>query len=198
MTFTFWRNSTDNPFLPSRGTRFRLSAQYAGGVLAGNLSYQKYMSQYTWYQKLLGPMVLRFHQTLGLVDGLDRPGQVPDQERFRLGGNRVNPLRGYHDYSVVPDGNTSYLGGRSMTTGTVEVVLGISNSVQVIMPFFDFGDTWNSMAEADFTTLKRSIGFGARIEIPLIGVMGFDWGYPLDPEPGDDKGRFHFKMGTDF
>ncbi len=198
MTFTFWRNSTDNPFLPSRGTRFRLSAQYAGGLLAGNLSYQKYMSQYTWYQKLLGPMVLRFHQTLGLVDGLDRPGQVPDQERFRLGGNRVNPLRGYHDYSVVPDGNTSYLGGRSMTTGTVEVVLGISNSVQVIMPFFDFGDTWNSMAEADFTTLKRSIGFGARIEIPLMGVMGFDWGYPLDPEPGDDKGRFHFKMGTDF
>ena len=28
--------------------------------------------------------------------------------------------------------------------------------------------------------------------------LGFDWGYPLDPAPGDDKGRFHFKMGTDF
>lgn len=198
MTFTFWRNSTDNPFLPSKGTRFRVSAQFAGGLLGGNLNYQKYMNQYTWYQRLLGPLVLRFHQTLGLVDGLDRPGQVPDQERFRLGGNRINPLRGYHDYSVVPVGNSSFLGGRAMTTGTVEVVLGVNNSVQIIVPFFDFGGTWNSMAEADFTTLKRSVGFGARIEIPLMGVMGFDWGYPLDPREGEDRGRFHFKMGTDF
>lgn len=198
MTFSFWRNSTDNPFLPAKGTRFRLSAQFAGGVLAGNLDYQKYMSQYTWYQKLLGPFVLRFHQTLGLVDGLDRPGQVPDQERFRLGGNRINPLRGYEDYSIVPDGNSSFFGGRAMTTGTVEAVLGVSNSVQIVLPFFDFGGTWNSMAEADFTTLKRSVGFGARVEVPLMGVLGFDWGYPLDPAPGDDKGRFHFKMGTDF
>ncbi len=198
MTFTFWRNSTDNPFLPSKGTRFRFSTQYAGGILGGNLSYQKYLSHYTWYQKLLGPLVLRFHQTLGLVDGLDNTGQVPDQERFRLGGNRIYPLRGYQDYSVVPEGNNSYYGGRAMTTGTVEVVLGVSNSVQIIAPFFDFGGTWNSMGGADFTTLKRSVGFGARIEIPLMGVMGFDWGYPLDPGPGLDKGRFHFKMGTDF
>ena len=198
ITFTFWRNSTDSPFLPSKGTRFRFSTQFAGGLLGGNLSYQKYLSHYTWYQKLLGPLVLRFHQTLGLVDGLNNSDQVPDQERFRLGGNRIYPLRGYQDYSVVPDGNNSYYGGRAMTTGTVEVVLGVSNSVQIIAPFFDFGGTWNSMGSADFTTLKRSVGFGARIEIPMMGVMGFDWGYPLDPAPGFDKGRFHFKMGTDF
>jgi outer membrane protein insertion porin family len=198
VTLLFLRDSTDNPFLPTRGTRFRVSSQFAGGALGGNLLYQKYLSNYTWYQKLTGPFVLRFHQTLGLVDGLDRPDQVPDQERFRLGGNRTEPLRGYDDYSVVPYRNSGVLGGRAMTTGTVEVVLGVNNSVQIVAPFFDFGNTWNSMSEADFTTLKRSIGFGARIEIPLMGVLGFDWGYPLDPEPGSDHGRFHFKMGTDF
>ncbi len=198
VALSFWRDSTDSPFLPGRGARFRFTAQYAGGVLGGNLAYQKYLSNYTWYQRVQGPFVLRFHQTLGLVDGIDRPGQVPDQERFRLGGNRTNPLRGYEDYSVVPYGNSDFLGGRAMTTGTVELVLGVGNNVQIVAPFFDFGNTWNSMAEADFTTLKRSLGFGARIEIPLMGVMGFDWGYPLDPEPGADRGRFHFKMGTDF
>ena len=197
-TITFVRNSTDNPFLPSKGTRYRLSAQFSGGVLGGNLSYQKYMNQYTWYQRLAGPFVLRFHQTLGFVDGLDRPEQVPDQERFRLGGNRIYPLRGYDDYSVVPVGNSSFLGGRAMMTGAVEAVLGISNSVQVVLPFFDFGGTWNSLSQSDFTTLKRSVGFGARIEVPLMGVLGFDWGYPLDPGESDDGGRFHFKMGTDF
>lgn len=198
MTLSYWRDSTDSPFLPRVGTRFRFSAQYAGGILGGNLDYQRYLVNYTWYQRALGPLVLRFHQTLGLVDGLEHPGQVPDQERFRLGGNRTDPLRGYEDYSVVPYGNSPFLGGRTMTTGTVELVLGVGNNVQIVAPFFDFGGTWNSMAEADFTTLKRSLGFGARIEIPLMGVLGFDWGYPLDPAAGEDRGRFHFKMGTDF
>jgi len=198
MTFSFWRDSTDSPFLPRLGTRSRFSAQYAGGVLGGNLDYQRYLVNYTWYQRALGPLVLRFHQTLGLVDGLEHPGQVPDQERFRLGGNRTNPLRGYEDSSVVPYGNSAFLGGRAMTTGTVELVLGVGNNVQIVAPFFDFGGTWNSLAEADFTTLKRSLGFGARVEIPLMGVLGFDWGYPLDPAAGEDRGRFHFKMGTDF
>lgn len=198
VTLSYWRDSTDSPFLPRLGTRFRFSAQYAGGILGGNLDYQRYLVNYTWYQRALGSLVLRFHQTLGLVDGLEHPGQVPDQERFRLGGNRTDPLRGYEDYSVVPYGNSAFLGGRAMTTGTVELVLGVGNNVQIVAPFFDFGGTWNSMAEADFTTLKRSLGFGARIEIPLMGVLGFDWGYPLDPAAGEDRGRFHFKMGTDF
>jgi outer membrane protein insertion porin family len=197
ITLLFRRNSTDNPFLPSRGTNFWLSSQFAGGVLGGNLDYQRYLAHYTWYQKLKGPFVLRYHQSLGLVDGLDNPNQVPDQERFRLGGNRTYPLRGYDDYSVVPRGNSPYFGGRAMTTGAVEVVLGVNNSVQLVLPFFDFGDTWNSLSEADFTTLRRSVGLGARVEVPMMGVLGFDYAFPLDG-PDEGKGRFHFKMGTDF
>ncbi|MCP4549057.1 MAG: outer membrane protein assembly factor BamA [bacterium] len=195
---TFWRNSTDSPFLPGKGTRFRISAKLAGGPLGGNLAYQKYMCHYTWYQRLVSKFVLRYHQTLGLVDGLGSANDVPDQETFRLGGNRVNPVRGYEDYSIVPHGNSNFLGGRAMTTGTVEVILGVNNSIQIIMPFFDFGNTWNSLSQADFTTLRRSVGIGARIEVPMMGVMGFDWGYPFDPQGGPDKGRFQFKMGTDF
>jgi outer membrane protein insertion porin family len=198
VTFLFRRNSTDSPFLPKRGSNFMLSSQFSGGILGGKLNFQKYDIKYTWYQKLLGPFVLRYHQTFGIVDGLDRPGQVPDHERFRLGGNRLLPLRGYDDYSVVPDGNSAFLGGRVMSTGTVELVLGIGNSVQIIAPFFDFGDTWNSLGQADFTTLHRSWGFGARVEVPMMGVLGFDWAYPMDPFYEGEGGRFHFKIGTDF
>ncbi len=197
-TLLFRRNSTDSPFLPRRGSNFRFSAQFSGGILGGKLHFQKYEAKYTWYQKMLGPFVLRYHQTMELVDGLDRPDQVPDHERFRLGGNRLLPLRGYEDYSVVPEGNSAFLGGRAMTTGTVELVLGIGNSVQIVAPFFDFGDTWNSLGQADFTTLHRSWGFGARVEVPMMGVLGFDWGYPLDPIYEGEGGRFHFKIGTDF
>jgi len=198
LTLLFRRDSTDSPFLPRRGSNFQLSTQWSGGILGGKLDFQKYEARYTWYQNLSGPFVLRYHQTLGLVDGLNRPSQVPDHERFRLGGNRVLPLRGYDDYSIVPDGNSAFLGGRAMTTGTVELVLGIGNSIQIVAPFFDFGDTWNSFSQADFTTLHRSIGFGARVEVPMMGVLGFDWGYPLDPLIEGEGGRFHFKIGTDY
>jgi outer membrane protein insertion porin family len=197
LTLTFWRNSTDNPFLPSTGTRFRVTGKLAGGILGGSLDYQKYTVNYTWYQKLISRWVLRFHQTLGQVDGLSSPDQVPDQVRFRLGGNRVNPLRGYSDYSIVPEGNSAFFGGRTMTYGSVEMVFGVNNSIQIVAPFFDFGGTWNSIAQADFTTMLRSVGFGARIEVPNMGVLGFDWGYPMDSNIRE-KGKFHFKMGTDF
>ena len=144
------------------------------------------------------PRLFSRHQDVGEIPLLfDNPDQVPDRERFRLGGNRVAALRGYADYSVVPEGNSPYLGGRTMGSGTVECIYGVNNSIQIIIPFFDFGGTWNSLSESDFTTLRRSVGFGARIEVPMMGVMGFDWGYPLDPS-GSEKGRFHFKMGTDF
>ncbi|MDP6418435.1 MAG: outer membrane protein assembly factor BamA [Candidatus Krumholzibacteria bacterium] len=197
LSMNFWRNSTDNPFLPSRGSRFRLISQFSGGPLGGKLHFQKYDLSYTWYQKVAGPLVLRFHQSMGLVDGLNRPSQVPDHERFRMGGNRIFPLRGYEDFSIVPEGNSPFLGGRAMSSGSLELVLGINNSVQLIVPFFDFGDTWNSLAQADLTTLKRSVGVGARIEVPMMGVVGFDWAYPLDGEEGEPA-RFHFKMGGDF
>jgi len=55
---------------------------------------------------------------------------------------------------------------------------------------------YTSFAKADFLDLARSAGFGARLQIMPIGLLGFDYGYGFDdvyPRNGQPDGwRFHF------
>jgi len=49
--------------------------------------------------------------------------------------------------------------------------------------------------------LRRSVGFGARILINPIGLIGFDLGYGFDRQITDGKDPawlFHFQFGRGF
>ena len=49
--------------------------------------------------------------------------------------------------------------------------------------------------------LKRSAGVGVRIFLPMIGLMGIDWGYGFDiPDGSTQRGgsNFHFIIGQEF
>jgi len=40
---------------------------------------------------------------------------------------------------------------------------------------------------------------GARVFLPMFGLLGLDYGYGLDPLPGDtQRGRFHVSIGQQF
>jgi len=50
--------------------------------------------------------------------------------------------------------------------------------------------------------MKRSAGIGARVFMPMIGIIGFDYGYGFDrlnsyglPDP---KWKMHFVFGRSF
>jgi outer membrane protein insertion porin family len=46
--------------------------------------------------------------------------------------------------------------------------------------FGDLGGTWNEVSDFRWDSLHRSLGFGVRMEVPLIGLIGFDYGYGFD------------------
>ena len=47
--------------------------------------------------------------------------------------------------------------------------------------------------------LKRSAGVGVRIFLPMLGMMGIDWGYGFDKVYGTKGGsNFHFVLGQEF
>ena len=47
--------------------------------------------------------------------------------------------------------------------------------------------------------LKRSAGAGVRIFLPMVGLMGIDWGYGFDKVFGRRGGsHFHFILGQEF
>jgi outer membrane protein insertion porin family len=195
LTFTVLRNSTDNPFFPTRGSRSTVTYTVNGGPLGGDLDYQRLLADYDMYE----PLPLRFAMHIGASAGqlaaYGSTPQVPDYERFRLGGNRFYKLRGYRDLEVVPRGNPSFVGGTFFTTITTEILFPISRAVHVL-GFVDQGDTWNSFSEADLTNLRTGAGFGIRLEVPLVGRIGLDYGYGFDKRnPGWEA---HFNFGTIF
>jgi len=193
---TMLRNSTDSPFHPTTGTRTTLNARWTGAWLGGDVGVQRYEGEFAWYQTLAWKFVLMLDQELGKVDGYG--GRVaPDYELFRLGGNRRLGLRGYDFYEVVPRGNDSFTGGRfySITIAQIEWPL-VPPSVYM-HTFFDFGNTWNSFAGADLGDGYRGAGFGVVIELPMIGLLGFDYAYGFD-RIGGGRWEPHITFGSGF
>ncbi len=193
---TFNRNSTDNPFFPTAGSRTQYSVELAGGPLGGQIEYHQHQFRHSYYQRLPAGFALHVRGMLGLIEGLQSPGAVPDYEKFRLGGNRLYPVRGYRDLEIVPRGNPTFIGGRAFTIVNLEALYPLGRAVQ-LLSFLDMGDTWNSLGQADLANLRKGAGFGIRVEVPMMGTIGFDYGYGFDRAPGAGW-QPHFNIGTMF
>ena len=220
----FLRNSTDNPFYPTRGTRFSFNSEFTGGLLGGDLEYTRHRGESRVY---LPSVVKRFTTMVRLRAGFLTGGyqKQPNYARFRLGGgNTMDPLRGYDDYQVVPpkfiktlydtsfadvnpndgvDSVTSvkdngrrlrYPGGKYMMVLTLEQQFPIAHPLHGLF-FVDAGNTWDAALDVKPFDLKVGAGLGFRMEIPLLGNIGFDLGYGFHR---DDKPRWagHFMLGN--
>jgi len=196
---TFIRNSVDNPFFPRSGSRTTMSFEFAGGLLGGNTAYQSYIlenSNFMPVPVLSSTLVLRTR--MGVVDELGSEGYIPIYERFRLGGTTVNGLRGYSEYEIVPEGNAIDEGGRFMVIGSLEYRVPVVKNRAHLLAFADAGNTWDSFQAARPGFLRRSAGFGFRIEIPMMGQLGLDIAYGFDREDrfGAPGWKTHFQFGT--
>ncbi len=129
-------------------------------------------------------------------------------ELFRLGGTTYNAFRGYDDFEIVPDQNVTrrffvtettvtrpdsttyktysvnpdaifYPGGKYMSVLTGEWQFPIVDPVHALF-LGDLGGTWNDLGDFRWDSLHRSLGFGIRVEVPLLGLIGFDYAYGFD------------------
>ena len=207
------RNSVDNPVFPSSGSSVSLSIEMSGGpLLPGSIDFHKWLFQSDWYVPMFGTnrIALYLSSQYGYLSEFFESSAVPPIELFFMGGTGLGfisttPLRGYEDQAVGPrDSRNNFIGGRAMTKQTAELRLAIAlNPIPIyVLGFVEGGNVYESLSKADFFDLKRSAGFGARLEINPIGLIGFDYGYgfddvfPLDGQP--DGWRFHFVFGRGF
>jgi outer membrane protein insertion porin family len=63
--------------------------------------------------------------------------------------------------------------------------------------FYDAGNVWHTITDASIGDLYTSYGFGFRLTVPGVGMLGFDFGIPLR---GSNKGKLkpHFQFGGSF
>ncbi|MDI6839905.1 MAG: outer membrane protein assembly factor BamA [bacterium] len=194
-TFEVVRDSRDNFLNPTTGTRNDAEIELSGGPLGGSVDYHKEIFETSTYHKLFWRFVLGLRGKFGAIDGYRTPADVPLYERFILGGIGEWGLRGYRDWSIGPERDGEVIGGRFASLFTIETKISFEENLYPLV-FLDAGNTWECFKEANFQDLKRGVGVGFRIEIPMMGLVGFDFGYGIDKKP---RGwEFHLQMGKLF
>jgi len=198
------RNSLDRPEFPTAGSEFSLTTELAGTVLGGNVDYQKYIFRMDWFMPSFWKLVLYSSFQAGYLETIGGNNRIPYLEYFFMGGDGLSrsiPLRGYEDplagYSRVESG------GKAMLKYTAELRIPIAPNPTIFGLFFaEAGDVWPNFKTADPFTMRRSAGVGARVFMPMIGIIGFDYGYGFDrvDENGnpDPKWKMHFVFGRSF
>lgn len=212
VTQTISRNSTDSPIFPSSGSTVSLTTEISGGpFLPGNVNYHRWLFNADWFSPLFnsGRLVLYSSSTLGYVDAFKDDSEIPPIEYFYMGGTGLGfaattPLRGYDDQSVGPRDNRGPTGGRTLEKQTFELRLAVTlNPIPIyFLGFVEGGNVFTDFHHANLFDVKRSYGFGARLLINPIGLIGFDYGYGADhvlsTDGGPDGWRFHFQFGRGF
>jgi len=225
---TLARSSVDNPMYPRTGSSVSLSASFTPPYSlwsdldydnADNatkykwLEYHKWNLDLTYYLKIAGNLVLapRFH--FGYIGTYtDRVGVGPF-ERFQLGGDGLTGqnfllgtdvigLRGYENNVISPEDPVNNIrGGTMFTKFVMELRYPISlnpSATIYFLTFFDGGNNWDDFEDFNPYNLYRSAGVGVRLFMPAFGLLGLDWGYGLDPAPGQlevSGPQFHFSIG---
>lgn len=205
------RKDIDNPIFPSIGSSVQLDAELSGGpLLPGDVDYLKIGFTAEWYRRLFNTNRLTLYTIadLGYIDEIVPGTKIQPFEFYYMGGNGLiiatTSLRGYDDRTVGPknvDGRV--IGGRVMAKFGTELRLAVSIEPipLYILAFAEAGNVFESFEKTDIFDLRRSVGFGARLLINPIGLIGFDLGYGFDRKAvsgNDPAWLFHFQFGKGF
>jgi outer membrane protein insertion porin family len=193
---TLIRDSRDNFFNPRHGNRTVLSAEYAGGFLGGDNYFTKYTAETSQFIPLFWKLVFMARARVGQVEGFDGR-DVPVYERFYVGG--IYSVRGFELRDIGPkDENGDPTGGFKELVLNAEIILPISEAQGVnVVFFFDAGNAWDEGVSMDVTDLRTGAGLGIRWLSPM-GPFRLEWGWNLNPRPGESGGDWAFAVGTMF
>jgi outer membrane protein insertion porin family len=200
-SLTILRDSRDRPQFPTGGSVVSWRGELAGTLLGGDWNYLKQIYSAEYYRKLFWKVVAMIKAKYAEIDGVYHgEDDIPYTERFAPGG--VDPdgtIRGYDDGRVGPyDRNGAFLRGRFELIYNFELTVALAEQQFYILLFADAGNAYRNLKDIRlFKRYYRSVGPGFRIVIPLVGIMGFDFGYAFD---GLQRGQWntHFQIGRGF
>jgi outer membrane protein insertion porin family len=193
LQFSLIRDTRDSSYNPKSGGVIDNTLEIAGGPFGGDRDFVKYTGELDWYFTHFENFTFETRLRAGLADKYDNTNMVPIYERFYAGG--ANTIRGYKERHVGPKISGEPIGGDSMLIGNLEYTFPVIKNVKGAV-FYDVGNVWSDIDDigSDF---KSAVGLGVRVKTP-IGPVKVDYGYGLDYDPGDKKGRFHFSMSREF
>ncbi len=192
---TLRRDSRDVLFNTSKGSLNSASVEYAGGPLGGTSQFTRYLASSGWYFPLFWGTTFFINGKAGYIA---ENGKVPDYEKFYLGG--INSIRGfkYNTIGVIDPKTGQNEGGDQMVQFNLEYIFPLFPSFGFKgVLFFDTGNVYNQGDTIDAGKFKKTAGLGVRWYSPM-GPLRLEWGWNLDPKPGEDSNNWEFSIGTFF
>ncbi|MDR2563965.1 MAG: outer membrane protein assembly factor BamA [Prevotellaceae bacterium] len=225
----FGRKSTNNPIFPSSGSDLSVGVQLTPpySLFSPNKNWKEMKSEekYKWieYNKwsfngsfftpVIGKFVLMARAQFGYLGYYNKNWGYSPFEGFVVGGDGMSGyvmygqdivgLRGYENNSLTPYRNNAYE-GNVYDKFTLELRYPIIMQPQsqiYALSFFEAGNCWETIKKFNPFDTKRSAGIGVRIYLPIVGMLGIDWGYGFDKisnRSGANGSNFHFVIGQSF
>ncbi len=222
------RSSVDSPFFSRSGSEFTLSVQatppfslwdgkdYADPNLSDQdryrwIEFHKWLLKARWYFPMTQDqkLILMLGAEMGYLGNYNN-NKVSPFERFEIGGDGMTgyniygvdiiSMRGYEDGALDPSNYYSVAYNKYTMELRYPIIMKPQSSIYVL-GFLEGGNGFNSWKEFSPFKIKRSAGVGVRLYLPIVGMLGIDWGYGFDPAYGKTErsgSQFHFVMGQQF
>ena len=225
----FGRSTVDQPIYPRRGSDFSATLtftppyslwdgrDYSDESMTDQtryrwIEYHRWQLKGRWFQPISRneKLVLMAHAEMGFLGHYNK-NKLSPFERFEVGGDGMSGytiygvdiigLRGYKDGELDPIGS-SYSMAYNKYTMELRYPLILKPSSQIYMlGFLEGGNGFKSWKEFSPFKIKRSAGIGIRMYLPIVGLLGLDWGWGFDCAAGQTKrsgSQLHFTIGQTF
>ncbi len=197
MTFVVKRDSRDRFWNTTRGSVNSISFEYAGGILAGDVAFNKYLGRSAWYFPLWWDTVFVVQGRWGYITKRSG-GKLPVYQKFRIGG--LNTVRGFDYASISPKDPATgdRIGGEKMMIYNLEYRFPLFKEAGIVGLFFmDMGNVFSKEESYSFSGIKKSVGTGIRWYSPL-GPLRLEYGKVLGPKEDEPSGNWEFSIGGTF
>ncbi len=205
LSLTLRRDDTDMPQFPNEGSRLVINPEISG--VGGDYKYLKTQLTYDWYFPLFWKFVLCTKSKFALISSIDGTGemQMSRWDALSAGGSWLvdGIIRGYDQYTFGYVNNPQ--NGVALLTLSSELRFPILEQTLYLSMFGDAGNTWPGLQQVSLTDLYPGVGLGLRVQVPMLGLLGFDFGWGLrDPKSYQHFGtringfKFGFQMGKGF
>ncbi|MGN6637871.1 MAG: outer membrane protein assembly factor BamA [Mucilaginibacter sp.] len=179
------------------------------------VEYYKVKYDAQWFQKIYGKLVLMTQVRFGFLGEYNSAVPASPFEGFKLGGDGMASyqflqgsdiigLRGYQNFTIIPVGSKytadTNPGSTIYNKYTLELrhpVITSQSATIFVLAFAEGGNVWDHFDQFNPFNIRRSVGVGARVFLPIFGLLGLDYGYGFDAIPGipgANKGQFSFSI----
>jgi outer membrane protein insertion porin family len=185
----------DDPFNPKRGMYASGVGELASQLLGSQVEYWSLTGQTSFYLPVVRRNSLALSARAGVVLPYGTTPEVPIQKRFFAGGRTT--VRGFKQDTLGPIGaDGAPIGGNFQLILNAEMRVPLSYGF-LAAAFVDAGSVWLRNQSAYGFDMRETAGLSIRYITP-VGPLSIDYGWKLDPRPGESAGEWSFTIGMVF